>query len=66
VIIPENPKEVNDFTIDVVIRLNRRRLAVQEDGGGTAKWLAIVGCLWQQRQKPVEMTIFPTVPAKRD
>ncbi len=65
-IISQNSKEVNDLAINIIIGFYWSGDAVQKDSRRTAKWLAIVRCLWQQGKKPVKMTVFPAIPSKRN
>ena len=45
-IISQNSKEVNDLAINIIIGFYWSGDAVQKDSRRTAKWLAIVRCLW--------------------
>jgi hypothetical protein len=66
-LIAQHTEKAGDFSIEVVIGLERSGGTIQEDSRGASEWLAIMVAIWkQQGQEPIEVAILATIPAKRE
>ena len=61
---PEDPEEVHDLAVEVVVGLEGGWGPVQRSRGRTAVGFDVMVALGKEREQPIEMGVFPAVPTE--
>src|SRR5581483_2084571 len=65
-LLAEHTEEVDDLAIYVVVSLNRRGCAVEQDGSRATKRFTVMLTFRQKRQEPIQVAVFAAIPSESD